>query len=136
MSMPWLNEYVGLPYLAGGRTAAGVDCYGLVRLVLTERAGAVMPLMETSPDASAPRMVRALTYGTQQMVNEGHAARIYAPHDLAIIVLRMGEIADHCGLCVGDFVLHAHRQYATSLIEWRPNFERLASAVEFYQWQP
>jgi cell wall-associated NlpC family hydrolase len=35
----WVQSYVGLPYLCGGRTKEnGLDCYGLVRLVLSERA--------------------------------------------------------------------------------------------------
>jgi len=35
--MHWANDYVGIPWLDGGRTRAGCDCYGLVRLVLAER---------------------------------------------------------------------------------------------------
>jgi cell wall-associated NlpC family hydrolase len=34
--VPWAAVYVGLPYEPNGRTRAGVDCYGLVTLVLEE----------------------------------------------------------------------------------------------------
>jgi len=35
--MEWVNRYVGIPYLDGGRTRTGCDCYGLIRLVLAEQ---------------------------------------------------------------------------------------------------
>lgn len=37
------DEYVGLTFLAKGRDRAGLDCWGLTRLVLAERAGIIMP---------------------------------------------------------------------------------------------
>lgn len=41
MTIPgWVQNYLLVPYLDGGRTHAGADCWGLVRLVLAERAGA------------------------------------------------------------------------------------------------
>lgn len=38
-----MNQYVGIPYKAGGRGYDGCDCYGLVRLVLKEQFGKDMP---------------------------------------------------------------------------------------------
>jgi cell wall-associated NlpC family hydrolase len=39
----WPSAYVGLPFVDGGRNRAGVDCWGLVRLVLAEQAGVDVP---------------------------------------------------------------------------------------------
>ena len=43
----WVADYVGLPWEPYGRTRAGVDCWGLVRLVYEERLG--ICLLYTSP---------------------------------------------------------------------------------------
>ena len=39
----WVADYVGLPFVARGRDRDGCDCYGLVRIVLKDRAGADLP---------------------------------------------------------------------------------------------
>lgn len=44
MTIPaWAGPYVGLPYADKGRDRAGVDCWGLVRLILAEVAGQRLP---------------------------------------------------------------------------------------------
>lgn len=39
----WADDYTGLPWKNGGRDRAGLDCWGLVRLVAAERFGATLP---------------------------------------------------------------------------------------------
>jgi len=42
----WVNAYTGTPYVAGGRSRDGADCWGLFRLVQKDRWGRDLPLFD------------------------------------------------------------------------------------------
>lgn len=59
----WAGKYIGIPFQEKGRSAAGVDCYGLTRLVLQEQFGLSLPSYSEaykSIDADASRIVAAI----------------------------------------------------------------------------
>ena len=39
----WTRPFIGIPWRAGGSDFDGCDCWGLVRLVIAERTGIVLP---------------------------------------------------------------------------------------------
>lgn len=41
--MDWVNRYIGLRFVDGGRARAGVDCWGLVRLVYASELAIELP---------------------------------------------------------------------------------------------
>ena len=43
MSIAWASRYVGLPFIDHGRDFKGVDCWGLVQLVMREEKGIELP---------------------------------------------------------------------------------------------
>jgi hypothetical protein len=53
----WAERYVGTPFVARGRElATGLDCWGLVRLVLLEQAGIEVPRL-AALDVDSPRAI-------------------------------------------------------------------------------
>jgi cell wall-associated NlpC family hydrolase len=42
----WVSQYIGLPFKEGGRDRGGLDCYGLLRLVINEQFGGSVPLYQ------------------------------------------------------------------------------------------
>ena len=40
---PWVARYIGIPFVSGGRTIIGCDCYGLLYLAYTIELGIEIP---------------------------------------------------------------------------------------------
>jgi cell wall-associated NlpC family hydrolase len=58
----WTAAYVGLPWKEMGRTRAGLDCWGLFRLVMAEQFGVALPAYDAigwgASHRAGPRMDR------------------------------------------------------------------------------
>lgn len=102
----WAAPYVGIPYLDKGRDHAGIDCWGIVRLVLAEQFGVVLPsydgLYADGDDwAAIGAAVRAGLTDGWDPVTATHAG------DLAI--LKIAKRPWHCAVMIGPLhFLHAN----------------------------
>lgn len=113
----WAADYIGIPYTLHGRDRAeGLDCYGLVRLVLAERFGIAAPDYGAGYSGNsslrdlAELMEREAACGWQPV-----ASGREAPGDLLLLVRR--GVPLHCGLVVAPaWMLHTE-QGAGSVVE-------------------
>ena len=120
-----LSEYIGLPFKERGRDRSGLDCWGLLRLILQEQFNADLPCHSEDYESTwrskqvAPLIkVKKDQYG--QQIVKGREQ----PGDVALFNI-LGRPM-HVGLVVGEKkMLHIEREQ-TSCLErydtglWRP----------------
>lgn len=109
---PWAAEYVGIPYIFGGLSRDGADCWGLVRLILAEQFGKDLPAFsrEDSPEALA----RIAAEASATIA----AACVATPEVGDILLLNHNGAPSHVGIVVGDgYMLHTLGRLAGAALE-------------------
>ena len=96
------TKYLSIPFVPNGRTMDGCDCYGLVRLLLTDLYGKLLPLFANDETEYAPLINSGLaTIG---------ATGIPKPEEGALVILRYLGLPVHIGLCIdGTRVIHTEK---------------------------
>lgn len=104
MDTAWAGTYVGIPYVEGGMTREGCNCWGLVRLVLAERVGIVMP----EYGEMSARAIGAVARGIlpEEAASDWLPVVPVALQELDVVLMRGSERL-HCGVLVApSSVLH------------------------------
>lgn len=126
----FLNRYVGIPYLVGGRTPAGLDCYGLCRLVYRAEYG------ETLPDWLGDSLnIRERAGAIEDQIHSGNWREVEQPEEGDFVVCYRSRAAHHLGLFFGGGVLHAQEGRG---VVWEPlaRFEERFTQVIYGEWTP
>lgn len=98
MSLPaWAGAYIGIPYADKGRGHAGVDCWGLVQLVLSEVFGLQLPGYTAAYDTADDK--RAGTQVIEAGALDGWHPTT-APRAGDMVVFRIAGRPWHCGVMV------------------------------------
>lgn len=105
----WVSNYIGIPFASGGRDRSGLDCYGLVRLVLREQYGYDLPRLSGGyTNALDVAETKALFIKNVPLLC---AQKIDAPEEKAVALLRMGGMLCHVGLYAGDgCIIHSRHR--------------------------
>lgn len=105
----WVRKYVGIPFVSGGRTMAGCDCWGLVRLILGNEYGYELPSLDTEYSDALDRSVTSPCFDKYVPLIAGH--KTDAPEETAVALIRSGKLTTHVALYAGDgFIIHARRR--------------------------
>lgn len=100
----WSEKYIHIPYVHGGRTFSGLDCYGLVVLVYRMEFGIAVPDVVIE-DGRNKRL------DTIHAFEDAHTGMMWVstsnPVDGDIVEIKIGGHPLHCGIVVpGHRMLH------------------------------
>jgi cell wall-associated NlpC family hydrolase len=113
-----LEQLLGIPFAARGRTRAGCDCWGLVRLALQQAAGVELPsydeLYGSVAEAAANAELIRGHIGAWQALPAGAERRLDA------VLMREGRHASHLGVVVRrGLMLHTYSGAAARIDRYR-----------------
>jgi cell wall-associated NlpC family hydrolase len=128
--MHWSARYVGIPWLPGGRTRDGCDCWGLVTQVYADVAGVALdPLNGLYVTAEEREDIARIVdgqcaHGPWVKVDAGDEC------DLDVLLFRCFGLQSHVGVVCGrGLMLHATAGKESSVERWTDGrwIERLMS---------
>jgi cell wall-associated NlpC family hydrolase len=124
---PWAQEYVGAPFLSGGRDRDGADCYGLARLILAEQFGKTLPLLSGDYADADNFDETAKLLRSQRPLLAGRMTE--APEAGDLCVIRFHGLPVHLGICAGGgWLLHTLK--GTGGVLQRISDPQLAGRIE------
>jgi len=130
----WAGRYIGLPFKDQGRDRAGLDCWGLVRLVMAEQFGIALPSFAAEYKRTVEAgLIGALVEREAALwlnVNTGEEQRG------DVIVLRLMGQPMHVGLVLGDRQMLHIEQGIDSAIEHYTATRWQDRIFGFYRYEP
>lgn len=95
----WTNKYSSVPYLDLGRSMAGADCWGLVKLVYENELGITLPSYDGCYASTEERAEIAALVGEAKGNATWH--RVHGePKVFDVAVFRQGRLDTHIGVIV------------------------------------
>lgn len=127
----WAGHYIGLPFAEHGRDVQGLDCWGLVRLVLSEQFGIAVPsyareYRSTRAQDELGALIKRETQAWEKIESGNESLG-------DVVVLRLRGQPMHVGMVLGDQTMLHIEQFINSAIE-RYSSRRWSGRVEgFYR---
>lgn len=118
----WTNNFVGIPFVNRGRTRKpGLDCWGLYRLVMAERAGIELPSWDAIDALDMPTV--STTIGLESTRPEWREVPLGEARDLDCVLMKgflNGRSGSwHVGCYVsGKRCLHVEKATAAVVSGW------------------
>jgi len=103
--MNWATKYIGLPFLLGGRSREGLDCWGLVQLVYQEELNESLPVFPGIAEENVLSHSRDIARESELMWKE-----LPHPDDLCAVAMGQGPVLHHVGVWAsgdGGKIIHA-----------------------------
>lgn len=115
MICEWAAQYIGIPYADQGRDRHGVDCWGLVCMVLGEQFGKLLPSLADEYSTCLDQI------GVETLVEEQRplitTEKVDNPFPGDIVLARLRGFLCHVGVYVGDGCMLHVRAGTNSVID-------------------
>lgn len=105
----WVDKYVGIPFVSGGRDTKGCDCYGLVRLILENEYNYKLPLL--TGDYSNALVLEETKNLFAKYVPLLTAEKVDSPEEKSVCLIQTKGLSCHVGIWADDgFIIHSRNK--------------------------
>jgi cell wall-associated NlpC family hydrolase len=110
----WAGRYIGLPFRDHGRDRSGLDCWGLVRLVMAEQFGIALPSLAAAYEHTLA--LDAISGVIRAQIPAWNAVAAGDERCGDVIVLRLHGQPLHVGVVLGDrHMLHVEARIDSAI---------------------
>lgn len=107
----WQNKYIGIPFEEKGRSAQGLDCWGLVALIYKQERGIILPDYLDVYETTNDREILAKTIREER---ESKWIDPKEPKEFDVIILNMRGVPMHCGIVIRPgLMIHSSKDINT-----------------------
>lgn len=113
--MSWPDRYMKIPFMDGGRAMSGCDCFGLVRLVMNDQCGILLP----SYGEISARDLAKIAVSMEADAQSEAWIPVEQPREFDVVVMRWfaRPQTGHVGIMVDDRrVLHTEERTGSPVI--------------------
>ena len=119
MRPTWATQYLKLPFVDRGRDRAGLDCYGLVRLIYQEQRGILLPSY-TEHYATAEDQTEIVALARGEIATRWKTIPITDVQLFDGVILRIAGQPIHFGMVLDEhYFIHTMRGVWSVLERWQ-----------------
>ena len=127
-----MSQYVGIPFVDGGRNVLGCDCWGLVKLVYREELGIELPDFEISA-FDTEEVIEAMESGKKQWRETSLALEKYD-----VVAMHIGQkhfgMVNHVGVYMGNGMFIHTLQRTASMMNRMMDPQWTSRILGVYRW--
>ena len=131
--MHWVNNYIGLPWVAYARGPDTFDCWGLVLDVLNKHFQIDLPQYLTVKTDDPQGMTEAMLSGLNANLAEPVEQPVHGAIACCYIVVNGKELVRHVGIYLdidGGGILHSYEKHACAFDHFK-KLNRLFHRIEY-----
>ena len=128
-----MNQYIGIPFIDGGRNSEGCDCWGLVKLIYENELGIELPDFNISA-LDTPAVIEAMDSGKRKQWRDTSLE----PEKYDVVALHIGQkhfnMVNHVGIYMGNGMFIHTLQRTASMMNRMGDAQWKSRVLGVYRW--